>query len=153
MNDLNSKSKGFVSKKLITKGGRFMLFLQGVATVVVLLGLFTTLYYPLENLRMFFKASILMLSALVSLGLLFYNEKYRLLWRDFDSPEAFDPMIFTFGYFIYGFALFLCVLTFWYFRTTKKNKDHRGYAIYSLVLFIITIILMIVHTIVKNKYM
>ena len=78
MNDLNSKSKGFVSKKLITKGGRFMLFLQGVATVVVLLGLFTTLYYPLENLRMFFKASILVLSALVSLGLLFYNEKYRL---------------------------------------------------------------------------
>jgi hypothetical protein len=148
--NLNQRTKKVIFYKPLTAGGKFMTFLQVLATLLLLVGVYSTLYYPLADYRIFFRAAVLLITALVSLGMLFYSEYYRGLWKDLNNPEVFDPFIITAGYYIYGFALFLAFITFLYFKTSKKNNGRTGKIVYSIILIILLIGLLIAHWFVQQ---
>lgn len=151
-NQKKKKELVFIEEKRLTAAGKFMTFLQVIATLLLLVGLFTTLYYPLHDIRVFIKGAILLMSALISLGFLFYSEGYRSLWKDFETHETFDPIILTSGYYFYGIALILALLTLLYFKTSKKNQGKKGHIIYSIFMIVLIIILIVAHNMVEKKW-
>lgn len=138
--------------KPLTAGGKFMTFLQVLATLLLLTGLYMTLYYPLADYRLFLKAAILLISAMATLFMLFYSKKYRDLWKNLNNEEPFDPMIFTFAYYAYGIAIFFAFISLLYFLTSKKNPGRKGKIVYSIILIILAIGLMIANWFVQKDF-